>query len=146
MRKRELCFFFLISRLDEEEECVEPAFFRGNIPFLKIEGKKHGRVRTSFSVRGEKDFARIDPCVGKVFFFISFSPYCQKRGAERISSVEYVSHGRPSMIRGAGGDASAGCKDLLPQLYGEAGRILPKSVPVFPVEESVHFESGEEGK
>ena len=45
-----------------------------------------------------------------------------------------------------GGDAPAGCKDLLPQLYGEAGRILPKSVPVFPVEESVHFESGEEGE
>ena len=52
---------------------MKPAFFRGNIPFLKIEGKKHGRVRTSFSVRGEKDFARINPCVGKLFFFISFS-------------------------------------------------------------------------
>ena len=126
---------------------MKPAFFRGNISFLKIEGKKHGRVRTSFSVRGEKDFARIDPCVGKVFFFISFfSILPEARGGKNF--FRGICFPWPSVndTGEQGGDASAGCKDLLPQLYGEAGRILPKSMPVFPVEESIHFESGEEGE
>lgn len=85
--------------------------------------------------------------MGKVLFFISFFSVLPEAQVGK-NFFRGICFPWPSVndTGEQGGDAPAGCKDLLPQLYGEAGRILPKSVPVFPVEESVHFESGEEGE
>lgn len=83
----------------------------------------------------------------KCSFSFLFSPYCQKRGGKNF--FRGICFPWPSVndTWEQGGDAPAGCKDLLPQLYGEAFAASCQRVcPYFLWEESVHFESGEEGE